>query len=372
MIKARLIIGVIFLGMLTFLFGACASPAPPLTPTPEPSPVPTPELSPTPSPTPESVLGIVEVYVTDAPPDEEVTAVLLTISRLEIHRAVAEQEQEEEQSGDNQTPEQESEQDQEGQGEWITINISDDMAPFDLLEVEGIEEFFGAAEVEAGKYTQLRLIVDKAEVALGENEPQEATVPSKEVKIVRPFDVEPGETTTILLDFDAEHSVNITGAGEIQVKPVVKLSITQKGQSGEPEEGDKEDKQDKGEEEPVAGVSLEVSCEEFQGENHITREAGVAVGDLLVVTLCSNPTTGFQWSENAEIGDAAVLEQLSHEFIAPKGSDKKDPPPGASGKEVWTFRALTGGTTSVSMEYSQPWQDGEKGAWTFALTVTVD
>jgi len=357
MIKTRLIIGVIFLGMLTFLFGACASPAPPVTPTPELSPAPTPELSPTPSPAPESVLGIVEVYVTDAPPDEEVTAVLLTISRLEIHRAVAEQEQEE-------------------QGEWITIHLSADMDPFDLLEVEGIEEFFGAAEVEAGKYTQLRLIVDKAEVALGENEPQEATVPSKEVKIVRPFDVESGGTTTILLDFDAEHSVNITGAGEIQVKPVVKLSITQKGQSGTSEEGDeegdKEDKQDKDEEEPVAGVSLEVSCEEFQGENHITREAGVAVGDLLVVTLCSNPTTGFQWSENAEIGDAAVLEQLSHEFIAPKGSDKKNPPPGASGKEVWTFRALTGGTTNVSMEYSQPWQDGEKGAWTFALAVTVD
>ncbi len=371
MIKTRLIIGVIFLGMLTFLFGACALPVPPVTPTPELSPAPTPELSPTPSPTPQSVPGIVEVYVTDAPPDEEVTAVLLTISRLEIHRAVAEQEQEQEQSSDNQTPEQEQEQEGE-QGEWITIDLSDNMTTFDLLEVEGVEEFFGAAEVEAGKYTQLRLIVDKAEVALGENEPQEATVPSKEVKIVRPFDVEPGETTTILLDFDAEHSVNITGAGKIQVKPVVKLSITQKGQSDKPEDGDKEDKQDKGEEEPVAGVSLEVSCEEFQGENHITREAGVAVGDLLVVTLCSNPTTGFQWSENAEIGDAAVLEQLSHEFIAPKGSDKKNPPPGASGKEVWTFRALTGGTTSVSMEYSQPWQDGEKGAWTFALTVTVD
>jgi len=44
---------------------------------------------------------------------------------------------------------------------------------------------------------------------------------------------------------------------------------------------------------------------------------------------------------------------------------------GAPGKEVWTFKALKKGTTKIAMEYSQPWEGGEKGGWTFNLTVVV-
>ncbi len=369
MIKTKLFAGVLLISVLSLLFGACVSPTPSLTPT---SPL---------SPAPQSALGNVAVYVTDAPPEKEVTAVLLTISQLEIHKAVTEQEQEQEQSGsDNETPkrerEQEQEQDQEGQGEWIIIDISDNMATFDLLEVKGIKEFFGGAEVEAGKYTQLRLIVDKAEVTTGDNVTQEATIPSQEVKIVRPFDVKVGETTTILLDFDAEHSVVFTGSGKIQVKPVVKISIEQESQSGKPEEAagkeeDEEKEQSEEIEESVEGISLEVSYEEFQDENHITREVEISVDSQLEVTLYSNASTGFQWSEMAEIGDSAILEQTSHEFQSPQPQSGQNPLPGAPGKEIWTFHALKEGTTKIYLDYSRPWQGGEKGEWTFELTVTV-
>jgi len=379
--KTRLIAGLMLVTMLTLLLGACVTPvssptttpATPATTSPATPPITTSTTTPTSTATVQPPLGTVEVYVTDAPPDREVTAVLLTISRLEIHRAVAEQEQEQTGS-DNQT--QEQEQDQEGQGEWIVIDIADNMTTFDLLKVEGIKEFFGEAEVAAGKYTQLRLIVYKAEVAfLGDDEPQEANVPSQELKIVRPFDVKDGETTTILLDFDAERSVIVTGSGRIQVKPVVKLSIEMKGASGEPKDKDKDkDEEEELDEEAEAGeneeVTVEVSSDEFQDENHISREVEVAVGDLLVVTLGSNPSTGFQWSENATIDDATVLEQLSHEFIAPQGGASS--PPGTPGTEVWTFKVLKEGTTTLFMEYGRPWQGGEKGTWTFELAVTVD
>lgn len=389
MTRIKLFAGIMLLSMLAFVFTACAptpeltpEPAPAPAPVPAPSPAPSPTPTPAPTPTPQPASGTIDVYVTDAPPDKNVTAVLLTVSSLEVHLAAAEMEQEQEQEqseSGNLTQEQEQEQEQEegNGGEWISINISDDMSTFDLLKVKGIEEFFGSSEVAAGKYTQVRLIVDKAEVAVDNGEPQEATVPSGELKIVRPFTVESGETTTLLIDFDAERSVVFTGSGKIQVKPVVKLSIEQGEKSGKPqddEDKDKDEEEDEDEDEEELEeeieASVEVSCDEFASANHTSRELEVVAGDLLMVTLCSNPTTGFEWSETANISDTSILEQVSHEFIPPQGDQSSQT--GTPGQEVWVFQALEAGTSTVYMEYSRPWQGGEEAIWTFELIVIVE
>ena len=44
---------------------------------------------------------------------------------------------------------------------------------------------------------------------------------------------------------------------------------------------------------------------------------------------------------------------------------------GTPGQEVWTFEALKKGSSTVSLEYDRPWEGGEKGEWTFELTVVV-
>jgi hypothetical protein len=197
--------------------------------------------------------GTLKVFVTDAPPDEEVTAVLVTVSSIEVHRAVAEQERENEDdtsdnvtstddavtdnttagnpatdnttaTSDNQTPEQ---ADQDGSG-WTTLEIGEGAATFDLLQVQGINQFFADGLIAAGKYTQVRLIVDKVEVSLGGKDPVPARIPSGALKLVSPFDVVAGETISLVLDFDAEKSVTVTGNGEIIFKPVIKIS-TEKG-----------------------------------------------------------------------------------------------------------------------------------------------
>ena len=117
--------------------------------------------------------------------------------------------------------------------------------------------------------------------------------------------------------------------------------------------------------------AVEVSCDDFMAQPHISRQVDVKAGDAFTVTLCSNATTGFQWGESTQIGDRAVLRQTGHEFIAPEEKGGKEPAAGTAGQEKWTFEAVGQGTTEVSMEYSQPWDGGEKGAWTFKLTVTV-
>ena len=117
-----------------------------------------------------------------------------------------------------------------------------------------------------------------------------------------------------------------------------------------------------------AQVSVEKYCEEFYETPHIDDTIEVGVGDIVVVTLCSNPSTGFSWSEITQISDQLVLEQTDYQMIAAKAEGDIV---GAPGTEEWTFKTLMKGTSTISMEYSQPWQGGEKGAWTFTLVVVV-
>jgi inhibitor of cysteine peptidase len=116
-------------------------------------------------------------------------------------------------------------------------------------------------------------------------------------------------------------------------------------------------------------VSVDVSCDDFSEAQSIAQEVQVPVDSLLVVTLCSNPTTGFEW-EPAEISDQTVLEEKNHEFVSPD-EIKTEPRVGAAGQEVWTFKALKAGTTTISMAYSRPWEGGEKATWTYELQVVV-
>ena len=115
------------------------------------------------------------------------------------------------------------------------------------------------------------------------------------------------------------------------------------------------------------GVTVEASCDDFTALQHISKEVQVGIGDSLTATLCSNPTTGFQWTESAQISDPSILQQTHHEYVPSEGEGVV----GAPGKEVWAFEALQKGTCSVSLEYSRPWEGGEEGAWTFTLTVVV-
>jgi len=175
------------------------------------------------------VTGIIEVCVTDAPPREQVTSIEVTVSNVRIHKAVAEQEREQEHQGsDNVTQEQEREQQQEQQGEgaWLSLNGGKTKS-FDLIEIKGLEEVLTVGEVEVGRYTQIRMTIEEVKVTIGDGEPQIATVPSGELRFTRPFDVMEDETTVLLLDFDADRMVTVSGSGKVIVKPVVTLAIRQ-------------------------------------------------------------------------------------------------------------------------------------------------
>jgi hypothetical protein len=161
--------------------------------------------------------GTLTFNVTDAPGKPEITGIILTITKILVHRATPETETASETSTSTSTT--------PAEGEWIEIPVPTAMNTFDLLKLQGVEQLLASTEMAAGKYTQIRLTVQKAEVGLDGAAPMGATLPSGVLKLVHPFDVVAGEVTTITLDFDAEKSVTVTGQGLPIVKPVVKLSV---------------------------------------------------------------------------------------------------------------------------------------------------
>ena len=114
-------------------------------------------------------------------------------------------------------------------------------------------------------------------------------------------------------------------------------------------------------------ANIEVTIDEFMNTQHVARQVEVSEGGVLTVDLGSNPTTGFGWTETAQIGNPTVLQQSESNFLPPENEGLV----GASGTQVWTFSALKKGTSTISMDYGRPWAGGEKGVWTFELTVTV-
>ena len=97
-------------------------------------------------------------------------------------------------------------------------------------------------------------------------------------------------------------------------------------------------------------------------------EVTLAVNGMLTVTLDSNSaSTGYQWNKNANISDQKVLQQTDNEYYPPTSSLV-----GAPGQEVWTFKALKAGKSTISLEARRSWEPITiPPASTFTLTVMV-
>jgi inhibitor of cysteine peptidase len=113
--------------------------------------------------------------------------------------------------------------------------------------------------------------------------------------------------------------------------------------------------------------TLLIGCEEFEAEPAAVRSVNLTTGTSLVLGLCSNPTTGFRWSEPAS-SDPAVASVSGWVFEAPVVEGGMT---GVAGMEYVTIAADAAGVAVITASYDQPWEDGQKGAWSLELTVNV-
>lgn len=134
-------------------------------------------------------------YLTDAP-NPEIDSAVVTISDVSVHKTGG-----------------------------AFFSVLSEPVTLDLLDLQnGVTALLGEIVLEPGKYTQIRLTVDEAVVTSGEDT-YEVTVPSGEIKIVRPFDVcDGGSDLEITIDFDAKKSLKYNpGKDGFIMKPVVKI-----------------------------------------------------------------------------------------------------------------------------------------------------
>jgi inhibitor of cysteine peptidase len=114
--------------------------------------------------------------------------------------------------------------------------------------------------------------------------------------------------------------------------------------------------------------ALVIGCDEFEATPAVSRSVDLAVGESLVVSLCSNPTTGFRWS-GATSSDPAVAAVSGWKYEEP--SDETGMV-GVAGTEHLTLDGLAAGDAVITASYDQPWDGGDKGGWSLELSVRVD
>ena len=187
----------LIIAMVAAACGSSGSDAPvPSAPTSVPATA-APPTATTPPPT-VGPTGTLEVRVTDQPADDP-TEIVLTIENVEVHRS----------GGDDESG-------------WQMVAAGP--FEFDLLKLDGIEEILGEAELEVGRYQQIRLDVVKGRVTiLSGNRP--IGVPRDKLRIVGGFEVVEGETTIVTLDFDAQRSIVFIPMRGPTLRPVVKLLV---------------------------------------------------------------------------------------------------------------------------------------------------
>lgn len=175
---------------------------------------------------PVSGTGTLLVKLTDAPADY--AKVLVTISEVAVHRVGAlpmpspSADPSASPTGEA-TATSETDADEGG---WIKLAVTLPM-PVDLLTLKDSLADLGLAELPAGKYTQIRLKVTRAQVALKDGSTHDVKIPSGTLKLVHPVVIEAGAQTQLTLDFDAEQSVHQISLGSYQMKPTIKVLATQ-------------------------------------------------------------------------------------------------------------------------------------------------
>lgn len=90
-------------------------------------------------------------------------------------------------------------------------------------------------------------------------------------------------------------------------------------------------------------------------------------GGKLVISLESNPSTGFAWVI-AEPTPAALESQGDPEYLPPGGAT---PAVGAAGTEVFTFKAASAATAELTLEYRRGFEPEVPAEKTFSVTVEI-
>jgi hypothetical protein len=201
--------------------------------------------------------GSASVYVKDAPTDE-FEEIHVVFSDAYVHEGGDENETEDnetdggadQQGGEDRGPESQGLRtaqhgDRGGQGGerqfnqdagWIPLVDTDEAIDVNLLNATGARAaFLGEANLTAGTYTQIAIVVDDAYGITDNGTREEITVPSGVGRVVKSFEIDADQETQIVLDLDLDQAMTESN-GEWKLTPVfgqTETRVVEDGESGE-------------------------------------------------------------------------------------------------------------------------------------------
>ena len=147
-------------------------------------------------------VGSLKMQVTDKPDELNITKALVSVSNIDVHKAL-------ENESENATTEE----------SWFTV--INETNTFDLVAIKGQKMELGTERLGVGRYTQVRLSLIEAKITINGTE-YNLTVPSQKIKLIKGFVIEENKTTTLTLDFDLSESVHQAGSDYIFL-PTIKI-----------------------------------------------------------------------------------------------------------------------------------------------------
>lgn len=145
--------------------------------------------------------GRLKMYLIDSP--ASLDSVIICVTKVEVHK-----------SGSDST------------SGWFVIN--DSTRYFDLLLLtNGASAILGDTSLSPGQYTQIRLFIGEGSYVIDQGIKHDLEVPSGSqsgLKLIHQFTIEPGKLYELLLDFNVEKSIIITGNGQYKLKPTIRVT----------------------------------------------------------------------------------------------------------------------------------------------------
>lgn len=147
--------------------------------------------------------GELKITMVDSP--AEFDNVNIVVTRVEVHKAGS-----------------------DSSSGWVVIN--NNSATYDLLTLRnGASVVLGNNSLDVGHYTQIRLILGTGSNIVVDGITFSLDVASGSqtgIKLNREFEIEEGLIYELLLDFDAQRSIVLTGNGQYKLKPVIRVVPT--------------------------------------------------------------------------------------------------------------------------------------------------
>jgi predicted secreted protein len=111
----------------------------------------------------------------------------------------------------------------------------------------------------------------------------------------------------------------------------------------------------------INSIRIELLYDDLLAQKYITQDITMEQAASLIVILGSNLPTCFAGPMSA-ISNGNVLSEYSYQYVEPATAIA-----GSHGKNVWTFKTLQAGTSTIVLEFSP----GGQLDWKVTLNVTV-